>query len=88
MWVAGEHRYKLAKSIVEKARAVTENANAPCIVRKEVPITIKDAYALLEKCEIAKLMVMQYGQKADFGNKVVEWTLKNVREGVCVCLIV
>jgi len=27
---------------------------------------------------------MQYGQKADFGNEVVEWALKNVRKGgVC-----
>ena len=68
--------------MVEMERAVTENSAAPCIVRKEVPINIMDAHWLLEACEIGQFMVMQYGQKADFDNKVVQWALKNVR--VCV----
>jgi len=85
MWVAKEHRPKLAKCMVQRARVVTENSNAPCIVRKEVPISVEDAHKLLEICEIAQVMVMQYGQKADFGNKVVKWALNNVRVIVCVC---
>ena len=85
MWVAREHRLELAKCMVQRARAVTENSNAPCIVRKEVPISIKDACKLLKKCGIAIFTVMQYGQKADFGNKVVKWALNNVRVIVCVC---
>jgi len=84
MWVAKEHRPKLAKCMVQRARAVTENNDAPCIVRKEVPISIKDVRKLLKKCGIAIFTVMQYGQKADFGNKVVKWTLNNVRDCVCV----
>lgn len=84
MWVAKEHRPKLAKCMVQRARAVTENSDAPCIVRKEVPISIKDVRKLLKKCGIAIFTVMQYGQKADFGNKVVKWTLNNVRDCVCV----
>ena len=79
IWVAREHRTKLAKCMVQRARAVTENSAAPCVVRKEAPISIKDAHKLLEICEIASIMVMQYGQKADFGNKVVQWALKKVR---------
>ena len=82
MWVANKHRLKLAKCMVQKARAVTENSDAPCVVRKEVPMNIEDAHKLLEVCGIARVMVMQYGQKADFGNKVVQWALKNVRECV------
>ena len=78
IWVGGEHRSRLAKSIVQKAKAVTENDNAPCIARKEAPVTIEDAYMLLRGCEIATVTVMQYGQKADFGNKVVQWALTNV----------
>ena len=70
MWVAGEHRLMLAKCMVQRAKAVTENSNAPCIVRKDT---------LLEMCEIERVTVMQYGQKADFGNKVVQWALKNVQ---------
>jgi hypothetical protein len=31
---------------------------------------------------------MQYGQKANFDNKVVQWALKNVRRSVFVCLFV
>jgi hypothetical protein len=83
MWVAGEHRLKLTKHMVQMGRAVTENSAAPCVVRKEVPISIEDAHRLLEACGIGQFMVMQYGQKADFDNKVVQWALKNVR--MCVC---
>lgn len=80
MWVGREHRLKLERCmVVDKARALTENSNAPCIVRKEVRMSIQGAYELLKKCEIERLTVMQYGQKADFGNKVVKWALKNVR---------
>src|SRR5437868_4572360 len=78
MWVAEEHHLMLAKCMVQRAKAVTENSNAPCIVRKETPITVKDAHTLLEMCEIERVTVMQYGQKADFGNKVVQWALENV----------
>ena len=35
MWVANKHRLKLAKCMVQKARAVTENSDAPCVVRKD-----------------------------------------------------
>ena len=83
MWVAGEHRVKLAKQMVQKGRAVTENGAAPCVVRKEAPMNIKDAHRLLEACGIGRFTVMQYGQKADLDNKVVEWALKNVRMFVC-----
>jgi hypothetical protein len=83
MWVAGEHRLKVAKHMVQKGRAVTENSAAPCVVRKEAPMNIKDAHRLLEACGIGRCMVMQYGQKADLDNKVVEWALKNVRMFVC-----
>jgi hypothetical protein len=79
MWVEEKHRNTLRKAIVEKARAVTENSNAPCVVRKEAPITVKDAHKLLRSCQVASVTVMQFGQKADFGNKVVEWALKNAR---------
>ena len=80
MWVGREHRLMLERCmVVDKARALTENSNAPCIVRKEVRMSIQGAYELLKKCEIERLTVMQYGQKADFGNKVVKWALKNVR---------
>jgi len=82
MWVAGEHRLKLAKHMVQKARAVTENSAAPCVVRKEAPMNIKDAHGLLASCGIGQFTVMQYGQKADLDNKVVQWALKNVR--MCV----
>jgi hypothetical protein len=57
---------------------VTENSDAPCIVRKETPISIDEAHKLMERCGIVKFTVMQYGQKADFSNKVVQWALKNV----------
>jgi hypothetical protein len=90
MWVAEEHRTKLVKFMVHKARAVTEKSNAPCIVRKEVPITIKDAHELLEKCEIGKITVMQFGQKTNFGNEVVQWALQNVCYlylFVCLCVL-
>ena len=69
--------------MVQMGRAVTENSAAPCIVRKEVPINIMDAHKLLEAYGIGQFMVMQYGQKADLDNKVVQWALKNVR--MCVC---
>jgi hypothetical protein len=89
MWVAREHRDELAKCIVERAKAVTENENAPCVARKEIPMDIKDARALLEKCNVAKVTVMQYGQKAAFDNKVVKWALKNVRYvDLCLCVCV
>lgn len=83
MWVAGEHRLKLTKHMVQMGRAVTENSAAPCVVRKEVPISIEDAHRLLEACGIGQFMVMQYGQKASLDNEVVQWALKNVR--MCVC---
>jgi hypothetical protein len=41
---------------------------------------------LLSICGIVKFTVMQYGQKANFDNKVVQWALKNVRRSVCVCV--
>jgi hypothetical protein len=88
MWVAGEHRTKLLTFMVQRAKAVTENNNAPCIARKEAPISIDDAHALLSICGIVRFTVMQYGQKADFNNKVVQWALKNVRKSVCVCVCV
>jgi len=84
-WVTEVYRAEIKKFIVEKARAVTESSHAPCLVRKEAPITINDAHALMTKCRIKTLTVMQYGQKADFENKVVHWALKNVR--VCVCVV-
>ena len=73
--------------MVDKARALTENSNAPCIVRKEVRMSIQDAHELLRKCEIKRLTVMQYGQKADFANKVVQWALKNVRQDYTVLAV-
>jgi hypothetical protein len=79
MWVYKEHRLQLERCMVDKARALTENSNAPCIVRKEVRMSIQGAHELLKKCDIERLTVMQYGQKADFGNKVVKWALENVR---------
>jgi hypothetical protein len=88
MWVAGEHRTKLLTFMVQRAKAVTENNNAPCVARKEAPISIDDAHALLSICGIVRFTVMQYGQKADFNNKVVQWALKNVRKSVCVCVCV
>lgn len=88
MWVAREHRLKLERCmVVDKARALTENSNAPCIVRKEVRMSIQDAHELLRKCEIKRLTVMQYGQKADFANKVVQWALKNVRQDYTVLAV-
>ena len=69
--------------MVQMGRAVTENRAAPCVARKGVPMNIMDAHRLLEACGIGQFMVMQYGQKADFDNKVVQWALKNVR--MCVC---
>ena len=83
MWVAGKHRLQLTKHMVQMGRAVTENNAAPCVARKGVPISIEDAHMMLEACGIGQFMVMQYGQKADFDNKVVQWALKNVR--ICVC---
>jgi hypothetical protein len=79
IWVAQKHGVKLKKATVEKARAVTENSNAPCVARKEVAIERQAAYELLRKCEVMRMTVMQYGQKAELDNKVVEWALKNVR---------
>src|ERR1700748_3844891 len=46
MWVARDHRSNLAAAMVQKARAVTEDSNAPCVVRKEVSIDIGDAWGL------------------------------------------
>lgn len=87
MWVAREHQNDIAKCIGEKAKAVTENSNAPCIVRKEVPISIDSAHELLSKCNVKKFTAMQFGQKADVDNKTVEWALKNVRLFMCVCVL-
>lgn len=85
MWIAREHRAKVERWIVQKAKAVTENSGAPCVVRKEMPIDVKEAEKMLATCEIGRVTVMQYGQKTDFGNKVVQWALKNVRES-CLCV--
>jgi hypothetical protein len=79
IWVAQKHDVELKKATVEKARAVTKNSNAPCVARKEVAIQCHDAYELLRRCEVTRMTVMQYGQKAELDNKVVEWALKNVR---------
>ena len=86
MWVDSEHRFELNKYVLEKAKAIPESKNAPCAVRKEMPIDIAPAHALLKACGIARLTVMQYGQKTDFSNKLVEWALMNVRGSVCVCV--
>jgi hypothetical protein len=81
IWVPKKHYRLVAKAIVEEARAVTENPAAPCLVRKEAPIMIMAAHKLLSSCGITEITVMQYGQKADFGNKVLRWVLTNVRGG-------
>jgi hypothetical protein len=87
MWVDDNHRQKLVKAVVEKGRAATENIRAPCVVRKETPITTNDAYKLLETCDIESVVVMQYGQKADFDNNVVQWALDNVRASGVVVVV-
>ena len=50
IWVAEEHREALAARVTEKARAVTESIDARCIVRKEVPISIEEAFELIIAC--------------------------------------
>lgn len=86
IWVERDHRNKIDKFMVEKAKAITENRNAPCVVRKEMSIDSKPAHELLQTCGVARLTVMQYGQKAEFSNKVVAWVFTNVRGSVCLCV--
>jgi len=84
MWVGEQYHRNLVTAMVQKARAVTENSNAPCVVRQEMAIDVGAAYTLLMTCGITRVKVMQYGQKTDFDNKVVKWALENVRAIECV----
>jgi hypothetical protein len=89
MWVTKDLRERIVKYVVEKrGKAVTEGRESVCFVRVAVPISIEDACKLLTTCKVSELTVMQFGQKADFNNKAVQWALKNVRECLSVFGIV
>jgi hypothetical protein len=79
MWVDNKHRAVIVAYIVERmGRAVTNSEQPVCFVKKPVQISTKDACKMLQECKVATLTVMQFGQKADFDNRAVQWALKNV----------
>lgn len=79
LWVLRKYERKLKQYVVEEGKAPTEHVFAPCAVRKGAPTSMEMACELLKKLSVETLTVVQYGQKAPFGSKVVQWALQHVR---------